>query len=318
MKETGKRLVKASVVVATYNHEKYIAKTLESIVMQECTFDYEVLVGDDASKDKTGAIVNEYAQKYPDKIRAFLRKKNLGAFRNIHNLVKSAKGEYIAFVEGDDYWLDDRKLQKQIDFLENNPDFAACFGRCIVVDENDERQKDFEKYMPFFSKEEYTSQDLEDYYLPGQTATAVYRTESLHNLEKLAKKDKRVIPRCPMVDIFLVLAILSQGRIKTMDEVLSAYRYVLRKGSGSWSSKHDGFSLINVIFFLYGMKELERVGKLLGINICYDERRKSEFAKVAMYKGQMPIIAIQIIRFFIWLWYQNKKDFYRFIRDRHR
>lgn len=309
---------KVSVIVATYNQEKYIEKTLNSIVSQKCSFAYEVLVGDDASKDNTGTIVREFAKKYPDRIHAIVREKNLGAFRNIYDLVKSAKGEYIAFVEGDDYWIDEAKLQKQVDFLDDHKDFAACFGRCIVVDENDERQSDYESYIPFFNRDEFLAKDLEDYYMPGQTATAVYRTTALKNLEQIAIKDKRVIPRCPLIDRFLVLAILSQGRIKSFDEVFAAYRYVLDKSSGSWSSKHDTFSLVNVIFFLYGMKELERVGDRLGIKICFDERRKSEFAKVAMYKGQMPIIAIQIIRFFIWLWVKDKKGFYKYIRDRHR
>ena len=310
-------MIKVSVVMATYNHEKYIEKALDSVIRQKCDFEYEILVGDDASKDSTGSIVRAYSEKYPDKIRAFVRVKNLGAVPNIVDLVNNAKGEYVAFLEGDDFWIDDEKLQKQISFLDEHKDFAACFGKCIVVDENNDRQEDYEKYIPFFLGDEFTANDLEQYYLPGQTATAVYRVSAFKNLERLSKKDKRIFPRCPVIDRFLVLAILSQGRIKSMPDTFAAYRYVLSKSSGSWSSKHDSYSFRNIIAFLYGLKELERVAKRLGINICFDERRRGEFAKVADYKGKMSILTIDIIRFFIWLWYKDKKDLYKFVKERH-
>ncbi|MCR5747047.1 MAG: glycosyltransferase, partial [Lachnospiraceae bacterium] len=110
-------MIKVSVIVATYNQEKYIAKTLESVVSQKTDFKYEVLVGDDASKDGTGRIVKEFGKKYPDIIRPIVREKNIGAYRNFLDLLKRAKGEYLALLEGDDYWVDEEKLKKQVSFL---------------------------------------------------------------------------------------------------------------------------------------------------------------------------------------------------------
>ena len=309
--------VKVSVVVATYNQERYIGKTLDSIVSQNCDFKYEVLVGDDASKDRTGDIVREYEKKYPDKIKAIVREQNFGPTKNIVDLCERAKGEYVAFLEGDDFWIDECKLRKQVDFLDSHRDYVASFGRHIVVDENDERNEEIERYIPRFDGGEYTAKDFEAYLLPGQTATAMYRMESFVRLKELVKNNKKILPRMPVIDRFLVLGILSQGRIDTSKETYAAYRYILAKGSGSWSSKNDFFSFRNMLLFLYGLKEMERVGRLLSVDICFDERRKYEFSKVADYKGKMSIITINFIRFVIWLWYKDKKDFNAFLKERH-
>lgn len=311
-------MIKVSIIVATYNHEKYIAKALESIVSQKADFEFEAIVGDDASKDNTAQIITDLANKYPEIIKPVLRKKNLGPFKNFYDLCMRAKGEYIAFLEGDDFWIDDDKLKKQINFLDSNKDYAACFGKCIIVDENDIRQEETEKYTAYFDGGEYTKENLEEYFLPGQTATSVYRKSVIFDLLAQVKKNKKILPKVPIADIFLILGVLSKGRIRTHKDRYAAYRYIIKKGSGSWSSKHDNYSLLNVIFFLYCMKELERVGKILGVNICFDEKRKYEFSKVADYKGQIPLIAINIIRFFIWIWYKDKKDFSRFMKERHK
>ena len=311
-------MVKVSVIVATYKHEKYIAKALDSILSQKCNFEYEVIVGDDASPDGTGEIVKNYGKNNPDRIKAIAREKNVGAFKNFKDLYSRATGEFLAFLEGDDYWIDEYKLQKQVDFLEANKDYAASFGNCIVIDENNVRNEDVEQYLPLFKGGLYTVRELENYYLPGRTATAMYRKSAVDSLFNDIKRDWKLMPRIPVVDQFLVLGILSKGKIDTSKEAYAAYRYILKKESGSWSSKHDGFSFKNVLFFLYGMKEMERVAKRLGIQLSFDERRKSEFNKIACFKGEMPQIAINIVRFFIWIWYQDKKDFNAYMRERHK
>ena len=105
---------KVSVVIATYNQERFLTHTLESVVNQKVDFDFEVLVGDDCSSDNTAAIVRKYAEQYPDIIVPFIREKNMGMAGNVMDLTFRAKGEYIAFIEGDDYWIDDEKLKKLI------------------------------------------------------------------------------------------------------------------------------------------------------------------------------------------------------------
>ena len=311
-------MIKVSVIVATYKQEKYIGKALDSILTQKCDFDYEVIAGDDASPDGTGEIVKKYGDAHPGKIKAIAREKNLGAFKNFKDLYSRAQGEYLAFLEGDDYWIDENKLRKQVEFLDSHKDYVASFGKCIVVDENNDRKEEIEQYIPWFKGGLYTAEEFENYYLPGQTATVMYRKSAVDQLFSQIKKDWRLMPRVPVIDRFLVLGMLSKGKIDTSTDVYAAYRYILKKESGSWSSKHDFYSFKNVIFFLYGMKEMERVAKRLGVPLSFDERRKSEFEKIACYKGQMPMIAINAVRFFIWLWYKDKRDFNAFIKERHK
>lgn len=125
-----------SIIVLSYYHERYIAQALESILSQETGLSYEVLVGDDASGDRTPEILRGYAARYPDIIKPVFREKNTGANYNSVDMGRRAVGKYIANLEGDDFWLDKHKLQKQYDFMESHPEYSACFGKCMVVDEN--------------------------------------------------------------------------------------------------------------------------------------------------------------------------------------
>lgn len=131
-----------SVCVQTFQHAKYIRQCLEAILEQKTTFPFEILLGEDESTDGTREICIEYSEKYPEKIRLFLhsRKNNIrvnknptGRFNFLYNLF-SARGQYIAFCEGDDYWADPLKLQKQVDFLEANEGFVLTFHDAKITD----------------------------------------------------------------------------------------------------------------------------------------------------------------------------------------
>lgn len=116
--------MKVSVGVITYNHEKFIAQAMESVLMQVTDFDYEIVVGEDFSSDKTRMILDEYYQRYPEKIKLIYRDENVGLKRNFVDLLKNCKGKYIAVLSGDDYWTDGQKLQRQYEFLEKHPMYA--------------------------------------------------------------------------------------------------------------------------------------------------------------------------------------------------
>ena len=127
-------MIKVSVIVHTYNHENFIRQTLDSILNQQVNFEYEVIVGDDASPDSTPQIIKEYQQKFPEIIKPMLHPKNLGGFGKNNTLatLSVCKGQYIAAMDGDDYWTNPLKLQKQVDFLDKNPDFVACFHNALI------------------------------------------------------------------------------------------------------------------------------------------------------------------------------------------
>lgn len=127
--------MKASVALITYNHAPYIARAIESVLAQRTSFDFELLIGEDDSTDGTRAIVQEFAARHPERIRLFLRSRQdvihvdgrpTGRF-NFMQTIGAARGEYVALLEGDDYWTSPEKLQRQVDFLEANRDCAACF-----------------------------------------------------------------------------------------------------------------------------------------------------------------------------------------------
>jgi glycosyltransferase involved in cell wall biosynthesis len=121
--------MKVSVLMPTYNHESFIAQAIESFLAQICTFDIELIIGNDASTDKTLEIAKNYALSNPKKIKLIHHETNSGLLKNYKSIIEVAKGEYFAVLESDDYWTDSYKLQKQIDFLEANPDFGLCFTR---------------------------------------------------------------------------------------------------------------------------------------------------------------------------------------------
>lgn len=124
-----------SICMITYNHEKFISEAIEGVLMQKTNFPIELVIGEDCSTDNTRSICIEYQKKYPDLIRLLLPDKNLGMHSNFIATLKACKGKYIAVCEGDDYWTDSSKLQKQVDFLESNPEYVACCHNVIVIDE---------------------------------------------------------------------------------------------------------------------------------------------------------------------------------------
>lgn len=134
-----------SVCIRTHNQERFIREALDSVLCQKTTFDFEVIVSDDASSDGTVAILQEYAIKYPTKIRLLLSETNLGGPNNLKRVIEASHAKYITCLDGDDYYTDAYKLQKQVDFLEAHPEYAACFHNTWMVDTSGNKQGLFNK-----------------------------------------------------------------------------------------------------------------------------------------------------------------------------
>ena len=117
-------MITVSVLMPTYNHEKYISQAIESFINQKTTFKKELLINDDFSTDHTLSIAEEYQKKYPTEIKIFKHEKNRGLLYAYKVLTENAAGKYLAILESDDFYVDEFKLQKQVDFLEKNPDYG--------------------------------------------------------------------------------------------------------------------------------------------------------------------------------------------------
>jgi glycosyltransferase involved in cell wall biosynthesis len=125
-----------SVRMITYNQEKYIAEAIESVLKQKVDFQYELIIGEDASTDNTAAIVDHYQEKYPEIIKVFHRRKNLGMQMNCRLTMEECRGKYVAVLAGDDYWTYEGKLQKQVEYLERNQDVVGTAHNVYSCDAN--------------------------------------------------------------------------------------------------------------------------------------------------------------------------------------
>ncbi|MDR2836306.1 MAG: glycosyltransferase [Bacteroidales bacterium] len=201
-----------SVVTIAYNVEKFIVECIESVLIQKTNFSIELVIGEDCSTDNTRKICLEYQDKYPNIIKVLLHKKNLGLTPNCIATHNACTGKYIALLDGDDYWTDDKKLQKQIDFLENNSDYSGCGHQSLKIYENGEKSK-------LFGYSDDTTYYLNDMitHRKFHTSSFVYRKEiwdKTGGIPPSISSNERAI--YPMVAIF--------GKIKYFKENMCVYR----------------------------------------------------------------------------------------------
>lgn len=229
---TNMKLPMVSIWCFVYNQESYIRQCLEGVILQKTNFKIEVIIHDDASSDHTPDIIREYAKKYPDIIKPIYETENQyskhdGSLRSIMN--NACKGKYIAFCEGDDYWIDPLKLQKQIDFLEKNPEYGMCCGNASIYKENIGKIcGTANKEVPYFSDNE-NKEEVFNSIVFGRgggivTATVVYRSDVR---SRIIGNDKFFL----MEDTPLWLDISQLSKIKYFDEIFSVYR--VHEGSAS-------------------------------------------------------------------------------------
>lgn len=231
--------VLVSIIVPTFNHERYIEKALDSILKQKVNFNYEVLIGEDCSTDSTRIILQNLERYYDKRFKFYYRdinstKNRIGMpFGNVGDLMIKTRGKYIITLEGDDYWIDENKLQVQVDFLEANPDYYACAHRCVVVDENNKVKDEVYPSSDVFDYNiEYIASDV----LPGQTATFMYRNPFICNQPH--ELDFLLNPNYYVGDRRNVFFAATHGKIACFKEYLSAYRHVL-KGGASFSANNS-------------------------------------------------------------------------------
>lgn len=221
--------VEVSVICLAYNHEKYIRETLEGFIKQKTSFRYEVIVHDDASTDRTQNIICEYCSKYPDVFVPILQKENQyssGKHITTSIIIPKAKGRYIAFCEGDDYWTDPHKLQMQYDILEKNSNCSLCVHAFEIISESGEKLKKCISQI----HSGILPRELVMSYSGGkfpQTATFFLRKEVFSLVKELAGE-------CPVGDVNMKFCALVFGDVYYINKPMSVWR---KQSIGSWSSR---------------------------------------------------------------------------------
>ena len=210
--------ITVSVIILTYNHEKEIRRTVESVLGQDCPFPIEVLIGEDCSQDETPRLVRELASE-DQRIVPFLREKNMGSTANLYDLQSRARGKYLAYLDGDDFWCDSRKLRRQVEFLERESDYIACTHRCLIVDENG-RPSEKQQLHWLSDKEDYTLADFHGIVLPGHFSTLVHRNFFPGSGERW--RDLITAHR-QIGDRSLCLLLASMGKIRQLPDCMSWY-----------------------------------------------------------------------------------------------
>ena len=269
-----------AVFMVTYNQAKYIEQSIEGVLMQQTDFPFKVFIGDDCSTDGTRDICLRYKEKYPDKIELILQEKNLGSVANTRSVFPYcfAYGDYTAMCEGDDYWTDPLKLQKQIDFLEANPDFAICFHRVAIHFEDGSRET---QYSNPDQQSVTTFDDLaRDNFI--YTLSTVFRNGLF---EKFPDWSHAMMSG----DWILHLLNAERGKIKFLEDTMAVYR--VHKG-GAWSMKHtkDQMDYMAELvekfhnhFYPKGEKGFKTFASYLLTELCYTAFEEGSYTEGKAY-----------------------------------
>ena len=207
----GSPLVTALIV--TYNHEKYIASAIDSALMQETTFPFEVLISEDASIDNTPQIVREYARENPHLVRPIWSDRNVGPNEAVARGLRLARGRYVALLDGDDFWISKTKLQDEAEYLQVNPEVSAVFHNAVVAVESDVTERRWTR------ADQKGMLGLEDLWLgnPFAICAGMMRTACIRNVPSWYEG--------LITDWPLYVLSARVGRIAFIDEVVAVYRH---------------------------------------------------------------------------------------------
>ena len=227
-----KKNICVSICCFTYNQESYISQTIESFLEQKTNFPYEILIHDDCSTDGTIDILKKYEKEYPDLIKVYYEKENQFSKGNdkkvFTDLFKKSNGKYIAICEGDDYWCNENKLQKQYELMEKNPTCSVVVHGCFLLD--DLTGNIIKKNQPYKGSRFYSVEEV----IIGDGG--LFATNSMFFKKELVTEFPKFIQVSPVIDFPLMIHLSLEGKVYYLDEYLSVYR---ENAKGSWTSKQN-------------------------------------------------------------------------------
>lgn len=214
---------KVTVVTTTYNQEKYIEQCLKGVLNQKTNFNFQFLISDDNSTDNTKKIIKQYKKKYPNIIKTIFRKQNIGPMDNFIKTLNEVHTEYVALCDGDDFWTDNNKLQRQVDFLDTHLEYNMCFHKVKIFFEDGSKEPVLHpvkmKSTPTFK------QLLNENFITANSV--VYRWKYKKNNSFINDFPKNIIPG----DYYVHLMHASEGKIHYINKQMSCYR---RNAQGMW------------------------------------------------------------------------------------
>jgi glycosyltransferase involved in cell wall biosynthesis len=260
-----------SVCVLTYNHSKYVRECLDTILMQQVDVPWQIIVADDCSTDNTVAILQEYKAKHPDLIHLMLRDKNVGPERNWLDLMAYPHSKYVLYTEGDDYFTDSTKLQRQVDYLQAHDDAALCFHPVQVTYAGQPKASEvFPSPEQRFNKQSLRFDDLLKANFM-QTNSVMYRWQ-FNNTDIRDIWPKGIIPG----DWLLHLLHAQTGKIGFINRVMSVYR---RHPGSLWWNSHKN---IDQIWKKYGVGHVGFY--VAALDLCGDNKAWRAIMENALYK----------------------------------
>jgi glycosyltransferase involved in cell wall biosynthesis len=259
-----------SVLMLTYNHEKFIAQAIESVLTQRANFKYELVIGEDCSADSTRDIIIDYKERHSEIIKIVLQDKNKGGHNNFRSAYALCKGEYIASLDGDDFWTDPFKLQKQVDFLENNNEYVICHHDAMIVNERNELITNSQ--LPDSSKRDLTADEL-------------IRCNLILTLTVCFRRVIHLLPeeffRVYNADTFLFSMLGNYGKAKYLGDIIRADTYREHPG-GVWSLLDEwqsNYHSMNTVYWL--SKHYGRIG-MKGYSLYFAKQYKNYWS--ALFK----------------------------------
>ena len=237
-----------TVCIITYNHEKYIEQAIKSVLMQQTNFNFKIVIADDCSTDSTSRLLKKYKEENKDQIHLLLHDKNVGAAQNFIDLITYPKTKYIAYLEGDDYWIDPLKLQKQVDYLEANDDFSMIFTGAEILINNKNFKAELNSNI---ETREYSGEEIfENWIVPS--ASVLFKSQFITDVVKNLNHNGIVYG-----DIVLFLTLEKFGKIYCFNEKTCVYR-----------RNESGVSILNP------MKEKKALAHFKAINSIFEYRYK--------------------------------------------
>lgn len=261
-----------SVCMITYGHENYISQAIEGVLMQQCDFEIELIIANDCSPDNTDAVVKDMIDNHPNGnwIRYIKHERNLGMMPNFIFALGKCTGSYVALCEGDDYWTDPFKLQKQVDFLETNLEYVMCFHKVDILNLDDEIVDDFITNVPENHEILETLARLGNYI---HTPSIVFRN--------IIKEFPFEFEKTPIGDYFLYMMLAEHGKLKYLSEKMAIYRF----GSGCYSTLNEIDVMKTVISFqiLFLSYTTDMILKKILIKRIQDNRNYYDFLMQSKY-----------------------------------